>query len=191
MDGQTIRPLSVLSRKSNTSNGRSNVSSVFVSGAKLLQNVDKALWCRQKDGKREENCNWPRRIEADEKAVQDVQNNTNDGRIQWDEIFRKVSCLNKRTRMTFGRIIAWASMADLIRIYNIIIYTRFKYLIAIMINRVADPLVLLRRTGTLFLFNLLFSFFCFVHLSGRISKFLLARLIGNLLISSVGSYKAQ
>ena len=82
-------------------------------------------------------------------------------------------------------------MADLIRIYNIIIYTRFKHLIAIMINRVADPLVLLRRTGTLFLFNLLFSFFCFVHLSGRISKFLLARLIGNLLISSVGSYKAQ
>ena len=33
LDGQTTKPLSVSSRKSNTPNGRSNVSDVFVSGA--------------------------------------------------------------------------------------------------------------------------------------------------------------
>lgn len=42
LDGQTTKPLSVSSRKSNTSNGRSNVSDVFVSGAKLLKNVEKS-----------------------------------------------------------------------------------------------------------------------------------------------------
>lgn len=42
LDGQTTKPLSVSSRKSNTPNGRSNVSDVFVSGTKLLQNVEKA-----------------------------------------------------------------------------------------------------------------------------------------------------
>ena len=42
LDGQTTKPLSVSSRKSNTSNGRPNVSNVFVSGAKLLQNVEKS-----------------------------------------------------------------------------------------------------------------------------------------------------
>lgn len=42
LDGQTTKPLSVSSRKSNTPNGRSNVSDVFVSGAKLLNNLEKS-----------------------------------------------------------------------------------------------------------------------------------------------------
>jgi len=42
LDGQTTKPLSVSSRKSNTPNGRSNVSDVFVSGAKLLKDFEKS-----------------------------------------------------------------------------------------------------------------------------------------------------
>lgn len=42
LDGQTTKPLSVSSRKSSTPNGRSNVSDVFVSGAKLLNNLEKS-----------------------------------------------------------------------------------------------------------------------------------------------------
>ena len=42
LDGQTTKPLSVSSRKSNTPNGRSNVSDVFVSGVKLLNNLEKS-----------------------------------------------------------------------------------------------------------------------------------------------------
>ena len=41
LDGQTTKPLPVSSRKSNTPNGRSNVSNVFVSGAKLLKDFEK------------------------------------------------------------------------------------------------------------------------------------------------------
>lgn len=42
LDGQTIRPKTVLSRNSNTPNGSSYVSDVFVSGAKLLKGVEKS-----------------------------------------------------------------------------------------------------------------------------------------------------
>ena len=42
LDGQTTRPLSVSSRNSNTSNGRPNVSDVFVDTAKLLKDVEKS-----------------------------------------------------------------------------------------------------------------------------------------------------
>jgi len=42
LDGQTIRPKTVLSRNSNTSNGSSYVSDVFVSGANLLKGVEKS-----------------------------------------------------------------------------------------------------------------------------------------------------
>ncbi len=71
-------------------NGSDKFMNADFSGIEEIANFARAIQKFLRDGKREETGNQPQRVEADEKAVQDVQNNPNGRRSQDGEVFRQV-----------------------------------------------------------------------------------------------------
>ncbi len=71
-------------------NGSDKFMNADFSGIEEIANFARAIQKFLRDGKREETGNQPQRVEADEKAVQDVQNNPNGRRSQEGEVFRQV-----------------------------------------------------------------------------------------------------